>query len=131
MKNRKIYWIVTCLIGGFMLFSAWFSGTHEREFTQVLGFPNYFRIELTAAKIIGAVLLFIPAVPVRIREWIYVSFGIVLISAAIAKGCSGYPLSGVLEPLSVLVIMTGAILWLRKLGYHRLPDDGAVASAGE
>jgi hypothetical protein len=118
--NRTIYWAITGLISFIMLFSAYYSGTHKVEFTTTLGFPNYFRIELTAAKIIGALLLLVPRVPSRIREWIYVSFGIVLISAAIAKYASGYPITGVIEPVSVFLIMVGSTLYLNQL--NRLGD---------
>jgi len=34
------------------------------------------------AKVIGALALLIPQIPARIKEWIYVCFGVVLISAA-------------------------------------------------
>ncbi len=115
MKNNgKTYWVITGLLSFFMFFSAYYSGTHEVEFTQMLGFPNYFRIELTAAKIVGAVLLLVPRVTARVREWIYVSFGIVLISAAIAKFYSGYPITGVMEPLFVFAIMIGANFYLNR-----------------
>ncbi len=121
--NRTIYWAITALISFFMLFSAYYSGTHKLEFTTTLGFPNYFRIELTAAKIVGALMLLVPQVPSRIREWVYVSFGIVLISAAIAKYSSGYPIIGVIEPVSVFLIMVGSTLYLNhlsRLGDHSL-----------
>jgi len=63
MKNNKTtYWLITGVICAFMLFSAWYSGTHKIEFTQRLGFPDYFRIELTAAKILGVIVLLIPQV---------------------------------------------------------------------
>ena len=106
-----------------MLFSAYYSGTHKAEFTQTLGFPNYFRIELTAAKIIGALMLLIPQVTARVREWIYVSFGIVLVSAAIAKEVSGYSVQGVAEPVSVLLIMIGANVYLNRLRHHNLRSE--------
>jgi hypothetical protein len=127
-RNKVIYWSVTRLLSSFIFFSAWYSGTHKVEFTQTLGFPNYFRIELTAAKIVGAVLLLIPAVSARIREWIYVSFGIVLVSAAIAKYYSGYPIAGVMEPVSVFVIMVGANFYLNRLGDHVPPGGRRTAT---
>ena len=113
--NRSVYWVITGLISFFMLFSAYYSGTHKIEFAN-LGFPNYFRIELTVAKIFGALLLLIPQVPAKIREWIYVSFAIVLISAAIAKYMNGYPMSGVVEPASVFLIMAGSVFYLNRIG---------------
>jgi len=120
-NNRTVYWIITGTIAAFMLFSAWYSGTHMIEFTQRLGFPEYFRIELTAAKIFGVVLLLIPQVPERVKEWVYVAFGVCVFSAFIAKINSGYPASGVAEPISVLVIMTGLLWYLNKLNKAAIP----------
>jgi hypothetical protein len=40
------------------------------------------------------------------------------ISAAIAKYNSGYPIGGVIEPVSVFIIMVGSILYLSRLGGH-------------
>lgn len=112
-KPRLTHWIITGAISFFMLFSAYISGTRVTEFAH-LGFPNYFRLELTIAKIIGAIVLLFPQTPARVREWIYVSFTIVLISAAIAKYNSGYPLKEVAEPLVVLTIMVSSVLYLNK-----------------
>lgn len=99
-----MYWSLTCAISFFMLFSAYYSGTHATEFAR-MGFPNYFRMELTIAKVIGAVILLFPQVPVRIKEWIYVAFSINLFSAFLAKLNTGYPVIGVIEPLIVLSLL--------------------------
>jgi hypothetical protein len=48
-----------------------------------LGFPAYFRVELSCAKLIGVVLLLAP-VPARLKEWAYAGFAINLGSALIA-----------------------------------------------
>ncbi len=48
-----------------------------------LGFPSYFRIELSWAKLIGVALLLLP-VPSRLKEWAYAGFAIDLGSALIA-----------------------------------------------
>jgi hypothetical protein len=48
-----------------------------------LGFPAYFRVELSWAKLIGVVLLLAP-VPARLKEWAYAGFAIDLGSALIA-----------------------------------------------
>ncbi len=115
MKSHKaISALIPAAISFFMLFSSYISGTRAVEFAQ-MGFPNYFRIELTAAKIIGAIALLIPQIPARVKEWIYVCFGVVLVSAAIAKFNSGYPISGVLEPVIVFTIMAGLLVCLDNL----------------
>jgi hypothetical protein len=48
-----------------------------------LGFPAYFRVELSWAKLLGVVLLLAP-VPPRLKEWAYAGFAIDLASALIA-----------------------------------------------
>ena len=48
-----------------------------------LGFPDYFRVELSWAKLIGVVLLLAP-VPARLVEWAYAGFAINIVSALIA-----------------------------------------------
>ena len=48
-----------------------------------LGFPDYFRVELSWAKLLGVVLLLAP-VPARLKEWAYAGFAINLASALIA-----------------------------------------------
>lgn len=114
-KNKIIYWLLTGAISSFMIFAAWYAEAHKIEFTQRLGFPDYFRIELTIAKIIGAIVLLFPQVPVRIKEWIYVGFSICLVSAFIAKLNTGYPFSALLEPVITFGLMLAAIYYLSKI----------------
>jgi hypothetical protein len=49
-----------------------------------LGFPAYFRIELSWAKLAGLAALLVPMVPARLKEWAYAGFAITLVSALIA-----------------------------------------------
>ena len=72
-KNRQsktLYWIAKGFISFFMLLAAYFSYSNV-EGLRKLGFPDYFRIELVTAKIIGAVVLLLPFTPVRVKEWVY------------------------------------------------------------
>lgn len=120
MKKDKItYRVLTLAISFFMLFSAWYSGTHKVEFTRRLGFPNYFRIELTLAKIAGAIVLLFPQVSQRIKEWIYAGFSICLVSAFIAKFNCGYPVSALMEPVFTFGLMLAAIFYLNKINLSR------------
>jgi DoxX-like family len=48
-----------------------------------LGFPAYFRVELSWAKLLGVVLMLAP-VPQRLKEWAYAGFAITLASALVA-----------------------------------------------
>jgi hypothetical protein len=49
-----------------------------------LGFPGYFRVELSWAKFAGLVAVLVPMVPARVKEWAYAGFAITLVSALIA-----------------------------------------------
>jgi hypothetical protein len=80
-----VYWIVTALFCLQMTFTAY----AELRLPQVaaafthLGFPAYFRVELSCAKLLGVLLLLTPAPP-RLKEWVYAGFAIDLGSALIA-----------------------------------------------
>ena len=92
MQKKITYRIAKSYIILFMLFSAWFSYTHAADLRK-LGFPDYFRIELVIAKIIGAIALLLPLTPIRVKDWVYTGFLISMVSALIAHICSHDPLS--------------------------------------
>jgi hypothetical protein len=86
IKGKTIlYWIVTALFCLQMSFTAY----AQLRLPQVadafahLGFPDYFRVELSLAKLLGVVLLLAP-LPARLKEWAYAGFAIDIASALIA-----------------------------------------------
>jgi hypothetical protein len=79
------FWIVTalfCLQIGFTAYAQLRLPQVAEAFTH-LGFPDYFRVELSLAKLLGVVLLLAP-VPARLKEWAYAGFAITLGSALVA-----------------------------------------------
>ena len=79
------FWIVTALFCLQMAFTAYAQLRLPQvadSFTH-LGFPAYFRVELSWAKLVGVALLLAP-VPPRLKEWAYAGFAINLGSALIA-----------------------------------------------
>src|SRR5437868_8175825 len=113
-KARNIaYWTVTALFCLQMSFTAY----AELRLPQVaeafthLGFPAYFRVELSWAKLLGVVLMLAP-VPARLKEWACAGFAINLASALIAHLSVGdgpeawgwAAATGVLWGLSYLVV---------------------------
>ena len=71
------FWIVTalfCLQIGFTAYAQLRLPQVAEAFTH-LGFPAYFRVELSWAKLLGVVLLLAP-VPARLKEWAYAGFAI-------------------------------------------------------
>jgi len=83
--KRIAFWIVTALFCLQMSFTA-YAGLRLPQVAAAfahLGFPDYFRVELSWAKVVGVVLLLAP-VPPRVKEWAYAGFAIDLVSAVIA-----------------------------------------------
>ena len=80
------FWIVTAVFCLEMSFTAYYELLPQgaQAFAR-LGFPaNYFRIELSLAKLVGVAALLVPLVPARFKEWAYAGFAINLVSAIIA-----------------------------------------------
>jgi len=79
------FWIVTVLFCLQIGFTAWaqLRLPQVAEMFTHLGFPDYFRVELSWAKLLGVVLLLAP-VPARLKEWAYAGFAINLASALVA-----------------------------------------------
>ena len=79
------FWITT----GLFCLQIGFTGYAQLALPQVadmfthLGFPGYFRIELSWAKFLGVAVLLAP-VAARLKEWAYAGFAITLASALIA-----------------------------------------------
>ena len=79
------YWTVTALFCLQMTFTA-YAQLRLPQVAQAFihfGFPGYFRVELSWAKLLGVVLVLAP-VPARVKEWAYAGFAINLASALIA-----------------------------------------------
>jgi len=114
-KTKIIYWIFTSLFalmdGLVPLLSAFLAPKVISDSMHHLGFPNYFGMELTIGKVIGGMLLIIPSVPPRLKEWAYVGYGISLISAFIAD----YSVDGFKEASAVFL---GVFILLMSYGYY-------------
>ena len=79
------FWSITalfCLQIGFTAYAQLRLPQVAEAFTH-LGFPDYFRVELALAKLLGVVMLLAP-LPARLKEWAYAGFAITLVSALIA-----------------------------------------------
>jgi hypothetical protein len=117
MKKITItYWTATAIVALLMAFSAfaYFTNPMVKQGFVHLGFPDYFRVELAIAKIIGVVLLLTP-LNKRIKEWVYAGFTITFVSAFISHVASGDPVQNVVMPLLFLVPLA-----LSYFTYHKM-----------
>lgn len=119
-RNKVIYWASTGIVCAVMVYSAInFNlknplGPMKGAFRH-LGYPDYFRIELTVAKALGVLALLLPGLPVRVREFAYAGFAITLVSAAIAHFGVGDPVFFVIDPLFFLGALITSYVAFRRL----------------
>lgn len=111
MKTLKItYWITTGLVVLLMVlsfFNYFFNPALKDAYVHA-GFPDWFRVELGIAKLLGALALGIPAVPARIKEWAYVGFFINFFSAILAHYFVSDPVYTQVIPVVMLLILVSS-----------------------
>ena len=107
MKMRIIaYWISTAFVALIMTISGVLAVVHAPMFMKALahlGYPSYFSNLLGLGKLIGVVGLLSPGLK-RLKEWVYVSFGITILSACYSHYSSGDGWLA-LEPLLTLAAL--------------------------
>src|SRR5262245_26449454 len=88
-RSRKAvvgFWIATVLFCLHLSFTAYYELFLLPDSAQAfarLGFPaDFFRIELSWAKVAGVIVLLIPGVPARLKEWAYAGFAFNLVFGA-------------------------------------------------
>ena len=116
-KNKLIYWTTTTLIALFEgVMPALTSQTElAKEGIRHLGYPEYFGNALVVLKILGVLVLVIPQVPKRLKEWAYAGFTFNFLFAAISHGAVDGINGQTFFPLVVL-----GILLLSYRSYHQL-----------
>src|SRR5258706_4685098 len=123
------FWIVTalfCLQIGFTAYAQLRLPQVAEAFTH-LGFPAYFRVELSWAKLLGVALLFAP-VPARLKEWAYAGFAITLGSALIAHLSAGDCPEGSGSAAATSVLWGLSYFLWRLLSARRTVPDSAVST---
>jgi len=117
--TRIIFWVATGALSMMMAFSAVAYLTQDeikQAFLQ-LGFPDFFRIELAIAKLIGVAVLLLPFSG-RIKEWAYAGFAITFVSAVIAHLAGGLPIPTLLMPGIAIALLT-----VSYVTFHKLKND--------
>jgi len=116
MKTTKIiYWVTTSIICLFASTAIFMNSEMAIEGTKHLGIPRWLGLEISISQLIGLVLLIVPAVPARFKEWAYVGFGILHISAAIAHIAMGDPMGN-----TIMAIVFFGLLLTSYISFHKL-----------
>ncbi|MBI1836669.1 MAG: DoxX family protein [Flavobacteriia bacterium] len=116
-KNNIIYWTSTSILSFLMLFSAinYFTNVEMKNAFIHLGYPNYFRIELAFAKIIGVALLILPIVSQNLKKLAYFGFTITLISASISHLAVGDSVGVAIAPIIIWLLLVISYFYQKKI----------------
>ncbi len=116
MKTTKIiYWVTTSIIFLFASSAIFMNSKMAIEGTTHLGIPRWLGLEVSIGQLIGLVLLIIPAVPARLKEWAYVGFGIMYITAIVAHIAVGDPFSN-----TIMAVVFFGLLLASYTSFHKL-----------
>lgn len=115
-KIKTIYWVTTILamLTGASTAFMYFTNPKFIEGYRHLGYPDYFRIELGIAKIIGMFVILLPMIPARVKDWAYIGFGITFISGIISHGIVDGP-SVAFFPVIPLVFLIISYIYFHKM----------------
>jgi hypothetical protein len=108
IKDKIIYWLATSVI----IFVegignvATFNQQYAKEIVYDLGYPEYFRVAMSALKLMGVIILIVPKIPAWIKEWAYAGFFINTLFAFV----SYWSVKGVGEDLVFPVFVMTSLL---------------------
>lgn len=117
LKTTKIiYWTSTLALGLFILPGIFFFNSEMAlEGTRHLGIPEWLRLEVGIGTFIGGLILVLPFIGKRLKEWNYVALGIVYSTALIAHlSVDGFIL------MSFMPLVTFGLLLASYMTYHKL-----------
>ncbi len=119
MKSTKIiYWISTGIISLFALSAIQMNSQAAIDGAKHLSIPRYLGLEVSIGQLVGAVLLAVPAVPARFKEWAYVGFGIMYLTALNAHIAVGDSFI----PFGMMAVIFFALLLTSYLSFHKLQN---------
>ncbi|MGN6297333.1 MAG: DoxX family protein [Ginsengibacter sp.] len=114
-RTKLIYWISTGILSFWEISGAFFMNSQMAiDGMHHLQLPDWFRWEVSIGHLIGGILLIIP-LNKRIKEWVYVAFGIDFISAIIAYLSIDGITANAFSPLIVLFLLIISYIYYHKL----------------
>ena len=120
MKTTKIiYWISTGIICLFSLGAIQMNSKMAIDGANHLMIPRYLALEVSIGQLIGLVLLIIPSIPKRFKEWAYVGYGIMYLTALNAHIAVG----DAFVPFGFMAVVFFALLTCSYITYHKLHSE--------
>lgn len=121
-KEKVLFWTATIIIALFEgVMPALTSQTElAKEGIRHLGYPTYFGNALVVFKVVGVLILLIPQVPKRLKEWAYAGFTFDFIFAIISHGAVDGINGQTFFPLVVLAILVVSYIYYHKLNANKI-----------
>lgn len=120
MKITKvIYWVTTSIVCLFSLGAIQMNSKMAIDGANHLMIPRYLALEVSIGQLIGLVLLIVPAIPKRFKEWAYVGYGIMYLTAFNAHLAVG----DAFVPFGLMVILFFLLLVCSYVTYHKLQTE--------
>jgi len=116
-KDKIIFWTATILIFLFEGVMPAFTSQTElaKEGIRHLGYPEYFGNTLVVFKVLGSLILIIPQLPKRVKEWAYAGFAFDFIFASISHtAVDGFTFN------SIFPLIVFAVLIVSYVYYHKI-----------
>jgi putative copper export protein len=116
-KEKIIFWTTTLLIALFEGVMPLLTSQTKlaKEGISHLGYPEYFGNALVVFKVLGVLVLVVPQLPKRLKEWAYAGFAFDFIFATISHGAVDGIHGQTFFPLVVLGILSVSYVYYHKL----------------
>jgi hypothetical protein len=123
-KDKILFWIPTIIIFLFEGVLVALTSHSQMSIDGItgLGYPLYFVTVLAVFKIIGCLVLVIPQIPPRVKEWAYAGFMIDFLMALISMIAVAGLTSGVIFPIVFIGLLIMSYVY-----YHKLQDAKKAA----
>ena len=117
MKNKILYWVSTTIIFLFEGVMPAFTSQTElaKQGISHLGYPAYFGVMLVVFKVLGSLVLIIPQVPKRVKEWAYAGFMIDFLSALVSVWVVDGFGAGVMLPVVAIAVLIVSYVYYHKV----------------
>jgi hypothetical protein len=120
MKTTKIiYWVTTGIICLFSLGAIQMNSKMAIDGANHLLIPRYLALEVSIGQLIGLVLLIVPAIPKRFKEWAYVGYGIMYLTALNAHIAVGDSF----VPFGMMSVLLFSLLICSYISFHKLQKE--------
>lgn len=116
-KNKIIFWTATIIL--FLMEGVMPAFTSQTEMAKEgirhLGYPEYFGTALAVFKVLGSIVLVIPSMKGRFKEWVYAGFGFDFIFACLSHwAVDGFGVQ-TFFPLIFLTILVVSYIYYHKI----------------